>query len=616
MDVDVYQTSDIGVRDNDAEGALQFSASGFTVTAAALPNPPPPVIVPFSAPQVAGTDFAVHITAYGQTPSDPACGVIESYTGPQILKFWSGYMNPGSGSRAVTIDAAPIATAEAAAGVANVAFVNGQAAVTGKYKDVGQIRIELKDDSMAHPDLPNGIRGATAGFVVKPDHFELSNIEDASGTLNPAAADSSGTAFVAAGEPFAATVTAYDVEGDVTPNYGREAIAETVRLTATLVDPAVGDNPPIGAPTGFGSFAAGQATGSDFNWPEVGIISLIPSVGDGSYLGAGDVAGYATGNVGRFTAHHFTTTLNTPTFGTTCAAGSFSYVGEGFAYSNEPIITVTARAEAGEVTENYDGGFFKLSNASLPDPVYTAVPAALDTSGLPSGATDPSVASLGAGNGSLTFSSGSGLAFTRGLPAAPFDADIRLAIDVIDADSAEALGNPIQFGGAGGILFDAGASMRYGRARVLNGYGSELVNLALPFRTEYFVSPAIGFVPNSDDSCSTPVDVSLGAFTENLASGETCVLDTGDPGDSGAGCTVVGPPALRYREPPLAGDFNLHLQAPGAGNDGSTTATIDVPDWLEFDWNDATPGLEDPTGTAVFGIFRGEDRRIYTRELY
>ena len=43
---------------------------------------------------------------------------------------------------------------------------------------------------------------------------------------------------------------------------------------------------------------------------------------------------------------------------------------------------------------------------------------------------------------------------------------------------------------------------------------------------------------------------------------------------------------------------------------------LDVPDWLEYDWNTTSPGLEDPTGTAVFGIFRGVDRRIYIRELY
>ena len=613
FDIDTYQTSDPATRDDDSEGNITFSPNGFTLTANAMSNPPPSVIVPFSAPQVAGTDFPLHIAAFGQTANDPSCGIIESYTGPKNLKLWFDFINPVAGSVAPTIDAVAISAAEATAAIQPVTFTNGQAVVSGKYKDVGRIQINAKDDSQPHPDLPNGIRGATAGFVVKPYQFVLSDIEDGAGNPNPAAADANGGTFVAAGEPFSVTVASIDAEGDVTPNYGQESIPETVLLTSNLVAPAVGDNPPLGAASGFGAFTAGQATGTNFNWPEVGIIALTPSVGDGDYLGTGNVSGTASGNVGRFFAHHFTTALNTPTFATSCFAGSFTYIGETFGYSNDPVITVTARALAGELTENYVGGFFKIDTATLPDPVYTSIPATLDSSGLPSG--DPSVAATGAGTGTLTFSSGSGMSYTRGAEQSPFDADIRLSIDVLDSDGAAAT-NPVIFGSAGGILFDSGAEMRFGRGDLQNGYGSELVNLALPFGTEYFVDTATGFVPNTDDSCTAPVSMSFGAFTDNLSAGETCVLDTGAPGASGAGCAVAGLPGLRFRSPPLGGDFNLHLKAPGAGNDGSTTVTVDVPYWLEYDWNSALPGLEDPTGTVVFGIFRGVDRRIYIRELY
>ena len=107
--------------------------------------------------------------------------------------------------------------------------------------------------------------------------------------------------------------------------------------------------------------------------------------------------------------------------------------------------------------------------------------------------------------------------------------------------------------------------------------------------------------------------LSLGNFTANLSSGETFVLDSGSPGDS---CAAAGPAGQRYREPPVAGDFNLFLRAPGSVNDGSTDITADVPAWLEFDWNDALPGTEDPAGTAAFGIYDGEGKRIYMRELY
>ena len=492
-------------------------------------------------------------------------------------------------------------------------FTNGQAAVTAKYKDVGRVQLSMKDTSPSDPDLAAGIRGATAGFVVRPAEFRLTAIADGGGSPNPGAADASGDAFIAAGDAFAATVTAYDAEGAVTPNYGQEAIAEGVQLSSNLVAPAAGNNPALGAATGFGAFTNGSATGSGFSWPEVGIITLTPSVGDGDYLGAGDVSGQTSGNVGRFIAHHFDTSTNAPTFGTGCAAGSFTYIGETFGYSTAPVITFTAKALGGATTQNYEGDFFMMTG--LAAPTYTSTPATLDTSGLPASG-DPAVASSGAGVGTLTFSSGSGLFFTRGAEEAEFDADIRLSQVVADSDGAAALSNPVEFGSPGGILFDAGAAQRYGRARILNAFGSERVNLAMTLRTEYFVDASTGFVPNVDDACSTPVSVTLDNFTDNLAAGETCVLDNGAPGLSGSGCAAVATPALQFRDPSVAGDFNLNLQAPGDGNDGSARISADVPDWLEFDWDASSAGFEDPSGNATFGIFQGQGRQIYTRELY
>ena len=616
FDMDVFQSSDPATRDDDSEGVITYAASGFTLTSSPLSNPPPAVISPFSAPQTAGADFPVYLAAYGQTPNDPVCGVIESYSGAKNLKFWFDYVNPVTGSIAMSIDAQAIPASEATAAGQAVTFVNGQAAISAKYKDVGRVQVNVKDDSQSHPDLPDGIRGATAGFVVKPFTFSLSNIEDASGNPNPAAADASGAVFVAAGDPFSATVTALDAEGSATPNYGRETVAESVLLTPTLLAPAAGDNPAIGNAAGFGAFAGGQASGTNFSWPEVGIISLLPSVADGDYLGAGDVAGTASGNVGRFSAHHFTSVLNVPTLATGCASGAYTYIGESFGYSNAPQVTFTARALAGEVAENYSGSFFKVDNASVPGATYTATPGSLDTSGLPPAGTDPVIADLGGGTGSLVFMSGSGFRFTRGGEEAPFEADIRLGVSLADGDGATDTGNPLTFGDPGGIVFDSGSTLRFGRARFVNAYGSELVDLGLPFRTEYFVDAATGFVPHVDDACTTNVSIAFGSFTENLDAGETCVHDSGAPGLSGAGCAAAGPPALRFREPPLGGDFNLQLAAPGAGNDGSTTATADVPAWLEYDWDAASPGNEDPAGTAVFGIYEGQDRRIYIRELY
>ncbi|HET7131706.1 MAG TPA: LamG domain-containing protein, partial [Gammaproteobacteria bacterium] len=384
VDVHVFQISNPGIRDTNAEGALVFSPNGFTVTAAALSNPPGGVIS-FAASQVAGTSFALHLAAYGQTPDDPVCGIIEGYTGDKSVKFWTTYANPALGALAVTIDGVAAAAADGAAAPQTVTFANGQAVVAAKYKDVGQIRVSMKDDSLVDAtQLPNGIRGATANFVVRPYDFLLTNIANGAGTLaNPQANDATGAVFVAAGAPFRATVTARDAEGSVTPSYGREAIPETVRLVPQLHAPTGGAAPPVASSAGFGAFANGTATGSDFTWPEVGIVRLLPHVGDGDYLGAGDAAvATPSERVGRFVPSHFMAALNTPLFATACSAGGFTYAGQPFVFATPPQITVTAAAVGGTTTTNSTGAFFKLATSTLQNRVYTSAGGALDASGL------------------------------------------------------------------------------------------------------------------------------------------------------------------------------------------------------------------------------------------
>jgi hypothetical protein len=615
VDIDVFQLSDVGIRDTDAEGNLVFSASGFTLTAAALSNPPPGLIGPFDAAQTAGMPFALHIAAYGQTANDPVCGVIESYTGNKSLEFWSNYLDPATGSIAVQIEGVPIAGSEPAAAGQTVAFVNGQAVVAANYKDVGSKQILVKDDTTVNAELPGGIRGATAGFVVAPYDFVLSDIRNAAGTVvNPGADDASGPVFIAAGTPFRATVEAVDADGDPAPNYGRESIPETVRLSSVLVEPLGGNAPAVTAAAGFAGFSGGAATGFDFVWREVGVIDLAPEVGDGDYLGAGNVAGSTAARVGRFVPNHFDVAPNDPMLQTACGPGTFSYIGQSFGYLVAPVLMVTAKDAGGATTVNYSGAFFKLGTTTLANRSYTSTAGALDVSGVPAPAADPSVVPLGAGVATVTFSGGSGLRFARGAVEAPFDAEIRLSIDVLDADGVAALGNPQVFGAGAGMLFNAGTEFRYGRVRVGNAFGSERVNLPVPVTAEYYAGPAIGFVPNIDDTCTMGLALMLGGYTETLSA--TCALDGGTPGASGIGCAAPAPSAQQFRQPPVAGNFNLTLAAPGPGNTGGVTISATVPDYLRFDWNAALPGNEEPSGHATFGLYEGQSRQIYLREIY
>ncbi|MBS0614349.1 MAG: hypothetical protein JSS24_14335, partial [Proteobacteria bacterium] len=450
--------------------------------------------------------------------------------------------------------------------------------------------------------------------VSRPSGFVVSNIKRSSDAFaNPAASTAAGTVFIAAGRPFTATVTAMESGGSATPNFGKESPAESVKFDASLVLPTSGNAPSVSG--SLGAFSGGAATGTAFSWPEVGIIKLIPRIADGDYLGSGDFIGTASGNVGRFIPDNFSVSLNTPAFGTGCGAGGFTYVGQPFTYTVAPVITATARSASGGTTLNYSGALMRLSNASLTGRAYTPTPAApaLDVSGLPAPSADPVIADQGSGVATLTFGSGSGLKFTRGSAAAPFNANIALSINVIDLDGVAA-SNPVSFGGGTGMAFSVSPNQRYGRLAMRNAVGSELLDLPVPLTTQYYLNGSAGFVTNTDDVCTTAPVLTFSNYQSNLSVGETCVRDSGSPGVSGVGCSTIV--AGGYQAPVSAGVFNLKLAAPGAGNSGSLSVTATAPVWLQYLWNASSGVNSNPSAQASFGVFPGPASRIYQREVY
>jgi len=493
---------------------------------------------------------------------------------------------------------------------------NAEAPITINYSDVGQITLAAKYTLPLGSGAASGnsISGA-AQFVVQPYSFTLSAIKStASGAANPAASTATGGMFIAAGQPFSATVTAVNALGVATPNFGQELSPAAVSLTPTLVLPTSGNDPPVAG--SFGTFSSGVATGTNFSWPEVGIIILTPVTAN--YLSTGTVSGAVSGNVGRFIPNGFAVALNTPLFAPACAAGGFTYVGQPFGYAVSPVITVTAQALGGTTTQNYSGSLFRLTNASLTGRAYTPTPAtpALSLNGLPATTSDPTIASSGGGVGSLTFSSGTGIAFARGGAIAPFNANIALMVNVIDADGAAASANPVTFGASGGIGFtQVTNSLQYfGRLALGNALGSELLDLPMPLTVQYYVGNSVGFATNTADSCTSAPAIGFSNYQLNLSAGKTCVRDSGSPGASGAGCAAPASASIAYRSTPVSGNFNLTLAAPGSGNSGAVTITPLAPAWLQYPWNSA--GNSSPSGLAAFGVFPGPASRIYQREIY
>jgi hypothetical protein len=493
---------------------------------------------------------------------------------------------------------------------------NAEAPIALNYSDVGQILLAARYSI----PLGNGSSSAntmtgTGQFVVVPYGFNLSGIKRSSDSFaNPAAATATGTAFIGAGAAFSATVTAVNAAGAATPNFGRENTPAAVNLSTNLVLPSSGDNPSLVG--SFGSFSSGVASGSAFSWPEVGIITLTPSTP--SYLGTTTVIGTSSGNVGRFIPYALSTATNAPLFATACASGAFTYVGQPFSYNTAPVITVTPQALGGATTKNYTGALFRLTNTSLTGRSYTATPAspALTTTGLPAATSDPSIADLGTGVGTLTFSAGSGLFFAHGTtPSAPFSANIMLSVNVIDLDGVSA-SNPVTFGTGTGIAFNYGANEYYGRLVFGNALGSELLDLPMQLTTQYYAGASVGFTSNPADNCSAAPAIGFSNYQLNLHSGATCVRDSGGPGSSGAGCAAAASAGLAYKASAAAGNFNLWLAAPGAGNSGAVTVTATAPVWLQYPWNAGSGSLSSPSALATFGVFQGPAARIYQKEVY
>jgi len=504
---------------------------------------------------------------------------------------------------------------------------NAEAPFSFSYSDVGQITLYARYFIPLGGGAPSGNSMiGSSQFVVQPSNFSLTNIKCTTfgaGTCstalsapgnNPGATTAAGAAFIQAGQPFAATVTASNFLGAATPNYGREIAPPGVTLSANLVAPAGGNAATLNNASAFGSFSTGVATGTTFNWPEVGIITLTPGVAN--YLGSGAVTGTASGNVGRFIPNAFTAAPNTPVFGTGCAAGAFSYLGQPLSYTVPPVLTVTALSAAGSTAHNYTGAFLKLTNSTLTGRTYTPTPAspALDSSGI-STATDPAIIDLGSGQATLTFGmgTGTGLLFTRGAAVAPFNANISLSINVIDADGVAAP-NPVVFGSVSGIGFSTSPTQYYGRLALRDAVGSELLDLPMALTTQYYVSTTQGFTTNTNDSCTLAPSIALSNFLLPLTSLKTCVRDSGNPGASGAGCAVAAPTSTAYKTTASSGNFNLWFAAPGSGFNGTMTVKGTAPAWLQYPW---TGGANtNPAGSAAFGVFSGQTSRVYQREVY
>lgn len=546
------------------------------------------------------------------------------------VTFQCGYLNPGSGTVPVRMGVGNTNTAladdasSACSGTGatlSLDFDDSGVAqnVQLVYADAGEMSLIGTHVGSAESEGLTMIGVDT--FVSKPASFAL--------TIpgNPAATDAYGVAFKKAGETFQVLVEAHNAAGSITPNYGKETAAESVMLMQSLVGPLDCDGNPANGPDchnpalegAFGDFAtdcagnaavAGTACGM-FSWAEVGIIRLTPSVADGDYLGAGDVSGSAADYVGRFVADHFDVALSPASFDP--ANTSFTYLGQPFRYAVAPSLSVTAKSASpgNETLANYQGDYWKLGTQIQEAAVgadssfqYSDNVGGGDSS-LSAPASPLAFGDIATVAGSVTLSVHGTGEFSYSRPAteiAPFDADVTLQLNIQDSDLASGSASLASFGftgdsdtGSGDLNTTNDRMLRYGRAVLSDTYGSSVSGTMLPLPLSLQYYDGTDFIRNVDDLDTTFNTTHLGCSDLNA--------------DDSLDCTITATGA----EVGNGDAYGLVAN----GERGNLVYVLDISTaapFLQFDWA-GTGTATNPRATATFGIYRGDDRFLFWREI-
>lgn len=509
--------------------------------------------------------------------------------------------------------------------------------VTNAYANV---RCRVTDANQT----PSIVACSTDNFSIRPAGFAVSSNTNADASGSSANA----TPTVKAGANFALTASSAE------PGYN----------TIPKVD-----NSKINAQTGShqsgslsGSFNAadptsGAATGTAFSYSEAGYFRFVANgIYDDTFTTVDSMLGDCTNDFsntavnnqygcnfgnpnttayfGRFIPDHLDVTLNTPVFSPTC--GTFTYMGQPIKYATNPVATVFAKNSSGTVTQNYTGTFFKITPG---DTVYGITPSYTEASqSLTIFNSDPPVVadlgqSLGGSNygmATLTFADTTFnvLAVTRtSNPINLFSANIALNFTLHDTDgvsvanvNGSAINNSnstVSFGTASaglGISFTGGYStQKWGRLVMSNAHGSELAPITLPLSTEYY--NGVTFVLNTNDSC-TAISLNGQIYLSNSLTG-------GGASQSGTAIMNVGSgtsSASLQASLISSGSGGISFSSPGTGNTGSITINSDISNalpWLLFPWNQGNPkNALSPNAVVTFGIYQGNPKLIFFREMY
>ncbi len=594
-----------------------------------------------------GVSQTVNLQAVRQADNAAVC--VPAITGTKSVNFKCSYLNPGTGSlpalvggTAANASSSAAAACDATGSSRSLTFdATGMAAVAVQYNDAGQVRLTASyTGSGSEAGL---VISGSDSFVAAPSAFVVGGY--------PVTA-------ILAGVDFAATVTAVNVSGAATPNFGREAVAEAPVVSLFRAKPS-------GAAAVNGSFTVPAAPApsngvfsySTLRWSEVGRAEMVARLASGSYLATGLSVFGSTGGFAACAAQGGSCALPTGTSSTVRfdaggnrftfrhgQSGNFSCVAASFPVDPNPAAskTCTLAAETGGYTTDPGTLLFKPRYLTVSS---TAACGAFSYAGQPFSAsvrafnaqnsitsnydgsanTSPNFAKAvtfsdpsGNSQGTLAGTALAATAFSGGTAAATalsfafsnkLTAPQTIQLRATDADAVSSSGQA-----------EGSMVLRSGRLRLSNAFGKASAALQVPVMVEYWSN--LSWVPTSDDSCTMLPSSSVALSNPRSHTGAVSAATS----SASAGALSGGRSVLTLSAPNPAGssltlDLSVNLGATTADQACTTShpATVgaNLP-WLRSrNGSCAATWDRDPAARASFGIFSPETRKtIHLREIY
>ncbi|OQY21132.1 MAG: hypothetical protein B6I37_09230 [Desulfobacteraceae bacterium 4572_35.2] len=426
------------------------------------------------------SDLTGTIQAVQKDEETSFCVGDDSFVGTtRDIGFWFNYSAPDSGGKNPYVNSAELGQSETAS-TANLTFdENAAADFALNYADAGSLNLHARFEGSGVEAELEMTGSTTQPFIVAPDHFVVTS------PLNNTTSGGSTTGVAAA--PFSATITAVCYGGTVTHNFAADTF-----LTAE--EP---HQPSSGVLSGLGNglldlntFSDGVSTPNNLTYSEVGNFTL--QAESKEYLGSDmDISGSLV--VGRFIPAHFELTQGTliNRIDSGCLPdSSFTYLDENLEFTYQ----LEAQNSAGAATKNYIANFAKFdgSGTQLSPVIYIGGAVAKDPDGISTNLTSR-LDYHSAGQDS-PWSDGAG-SFRVKLnvnrlanPDGYFD-DARFGVYVKDEDGVQIANPDLDVNGDGTMDYTQAApvtTLGYGRLRIDNAHGSELLPLPIPMTVEYY----------------------------------------------------------------------------------------------------------------------------------